>query len=95
LVSARDSCLHFKTPQLVRNLEDLFRQMWKDFESGSLPVPDLTNMDIYHDVGLELNLESVGTLTDDAYRSRYREKLEIWNQTFPIKCDSRLWKDLD
>ena len=94
LISGRDTCLLFDTPQLVSNLEGLFHEMWRDFKAGSLPVPDLANMDVYHDIGLEINLESVGTLTDDAYRSRYRERLENWNRTFPIRGDSRVWKDV-
>ena len=47
----------FDTPRLVRDLEDLYRQMWGDFRRGTLPVPDLHNLDVYHEVGLGLDLE--------------------------------------
>ena len=57
LVAGRDTCLLFDTPKLVRHLEDLYRQMWEDFKRGALPCPDLRNLDIYHDIGLELDLE--------------------------------------
>ncbi len=60
LARNRDTCVLFDTPSLTRNLEDLFRQMWKDYEAGSLPVPDLTNLDVYCDIGAEINLETCG-----------------------------------
>jgi predicted O-linked N-acetylglucosamine transferase (SPINDLY family) len=91
LAANRDSCLLFDTPQLTRYLEDLFRQMWKDLETGSLPAPDLTNLDVYCDIGAELNLEDVGSLTDDAYLGRYRAKLGHRHLTYPIRPDRRLW----
>lgn len=92
LVAGRDTCLLFDTENLTRHLEGLFRQMWNDFETGALPVPDLANLDVYFDVGLDLNLEDVGGLTDDAYRRRYQDKLDIWHRTYPIKSDSRFCK---
>ena len=85
----RATCVLFDTPGLTRNLEGLFRQMWADFESGSLPVPDLTNLDVYCDLGSELNLENAGALTDDAYRARYAERLEDWHRTYPLPPDTR------
>ncbi len=41
--------------------------MWGDFKRGTLPVPDLRNLDVYHEVGLGLDLENIETLSDDAY----------------------------
>ena len=92
LTRNRDTCVLFDTPSLTRNLEDLFRQMWKDYEAGSLPVPDLTNLDVYCDVGAEINLETAPAPTDDAYRSRYEDKLEAWHRTYPLPPDARFWK---
>jgi predicted O-linked N-acetylglucosamine transferase (SPINDLY family) len=92
LIAGRDTCLLFDTPLLVRHLEDLYCQMWREFKSGSLPVPDLTNLDVYHDIGVELSLENVGALPDDVYWSRYAERLVIQHQAFPIRSDSRLWR---
>jgi hypothetical protein len=92
LAGNRDTCLLFDTPVLVRNLEALFEQMWNDFHSGALPVPDLTNLDVYNDIGIELNLEEVGLLTDPAYLRRYEEKLELYNSVYPMSADGRLWK---
>ncbi len=92
LVSERDTCLLFDTPLLVSHLEKLYMQMWTDFEAGALPAPDLSNLDIYHDVALDLDLEKTELLTDDEYRRLYREKLTHWHSTYPIKPDDRLWQ---
>jgi predicted O-linked N-acetylglucosamine transferase (SPINDLY family) len=91
LIAGRDNGLLFNTPRLVRDLEDLYRQMWSDFRRGVLPVPDLQNLDVYHEIGLGLDLENIETLADDAYVSLYREKLEEWHSSYPLRPDSRLW----
>ena len=77
LAAGRDTCLLFDTPSLVRNLEDLYRGMWNDLKSGKLPKPDLRNLDIYHEIGAELDLENIEMLTEEAYAALYQEKLEI------------------
>jgi predicted O-linked N-acetylglucosamine transferase (SPINDLY family) len=92
LVAGRDTCLLFDTPRLVRNLEDLFRQMWKEFESGKLPRPDLVNLDVYHEIGLELDVEDMEMRDEAAYRNVYTEKLAAWNEFYPVAVDSRLWR---
>lgn len=91
LAAGRDTCLLFDTPKLTRHLEDLFRRMWADFQCGSLPVPQLTNLDVYCDVGAELNLETQGTLSEEAYRLRYEEKFQIRHEIYPLVPDVRLW----
>jgi predicted O-linked N-acetylglucosamine transferase (SPINDLY family) len=94
LARERDTCLLFDTPQLVRHLEELYRKMWIEFKHGDLPVPDLRNLDIYHDIGAGLDLENIETLTDDAYLSLYREKLAEWNSHYPIASDDRMWRSI-
>ena len=95
LVEGRDSCLLFDTPRLVVGLEDLYRQMWSDFKRGTLPAPDLRNLDIYHEVGLGLDLENIEALSDDAYAQLYREKLAEWHRCYPVPLDSRLWPEIE
>src|SRR5262249_31988153 len=75
LAEGRDRSVLFDTPALVKNLEDLYRGMWADYVEGRLPVPDLRNLDIYHEVGLELDVENLETLSDEDYRRLYLEKL--------------------
>jgi len=91
LAVGRDTCALFDTPKLVRHLEDLYRQMWSDFRSGALPEPDLRNLDVYHDIGVEFELEAMDTLSDDAYLALYRDKLAAWDASYPVRPDSRLW----
>jgi predicted O-linked N-acetylglucosamine transferase (SPINDLY family) len=91
LAAGRDSSLLFDTPNLVRHLEGLYRQMWDDYCADALPVPDLRNLDIYHEIGLELDLENIETLSNDAYVALYRDKLAAWHEVYPIAPDSRLW----
>jgi len=93
LIAERDTCTLFDTPRLVRNLEDLYRQMWADYKRGVLPAPDLRNMDIYHEIGLGLDLENIELLSDEAYLSLYREKLEEYHRSYPVQPDGRLWSD--
>jgi predicted O-linked N-acetylglucosamine transferase (SPINDLY family) len=93
LVSGRDTCLLFDTPQLVRNLEGLYQGMWADYLRGDLPRPDLRNLDIYHEIGLELDLEKIELLPDPAYFSLYREKLDERHSVYPIGSDARLWQN--
>ncbi|HZP76351.1 MAG TPA: glycosyl transferase [Pseudolabrys sp.] len=93
LAANRDTCLLFDTAGLVRNLEDLYRQMWGDLIRGALPVPDLRNLDIYHEIGVELDLENMDAIDDAAYLALYREKLEERHRSYPILPDARLWRD--
>jgi len=92
LAAGRDTCLLFDTPRLVSNLEALYSAMWSDFESGKLPSPDLANLEIYHEIGLELDHENIEVLSDQEYRSLYQAKLSEWNETYPVKPDARLWR---
>ena len=92
LEAGRDNCLLFDTPTLTRHLEGLYRKMWEEYRAGALPVPDLTNLDVYCDLGVQLNLEHVGTLRDEEYRRRYQEKLSLQHQTYPIQPDARIWR---
>ena len=91
LADIRNSSLLFDTPKLCRSLEDLYRQMWDDYERGALPVPDLRNLEVYHEIGLGLDVENMETLSDEAYRALYGEKLAEWDSSYPLTPDGRLW----
>ena len=92
LAAGRDSCLLFNTASLVRDLEKLYSRMWDDLERGQLPVPDLRNLEAYHEVAIEQDLENIELLSDEAYHSQYRAKLANRHSLFPLPADSRLWK---
>ena len=93
LIAGRDTCLLFDTPKLVRHLEDAYRQMWGALLRGAVPVPDLRNLDVYHEIGLGLDLENIETLSNDAYLALYQEKLAEWHSAYPIEPDARFWRD--
>jgi predicted O-linked N-acetylglucosamine transferase (SPINDLY family) len=93
LAAGRNSCFFFDTPRFVRHLEDLYRQMFSDFVRGALPSPDLRNLDIYHEIGLELDLENSDLLSDEAYLALYESKLAERHNIYPIYPDMRLWPE--
>jgi hypothetical protein len=66
--------------------------MWADFQSGALPQPDLSNLDVYEEVGLDLGLEDVSYCGEDAYRAMYIKKLKERHAMRPIRSDGRLWR---
>jgi predicted O-linked N-acetylglucosamine transferase (SPINDLY family) len=94
LAANRDSCFFFDTPRFVRNLEGLYRQMWSDFIRGALPSPDLRNLDVYHEIGLELDIENSDLLSDEAYLALYEQKLVQRHNSYPIYPDMRLWREI-
>jgi predicted O-linked N-acetylglucosamine transferase (SPINDLY family) len=92
LVSGRQTCLLFDTPRLVNGLEDLYRLMWEDFQAGRRPVPDLSNLDLYNELGIEFSVSDVQFASEKEYRALYQEKIAARNAISPIGADSRLWK---
>ena len=92
LLDGRGTSLLFDTPRLVRDLEGLYWRMYEDFEKGELPVPDLTNLEIYHEIGMELDLEQVESMSEVSWRAAYQDALSVRNDFSPLKPDSRLWQ---
>ena len=92
LAAKRSASLLFDTPRLVRDLEDLYRGMWEEFQQGRLPVPDLANLEIYHEIGVELSLANAAPAADEDYRRTYCDRLGTHNALCPLPPDSRLWK---
>ena len=93
LIDGRDHCLLFDMPLLVRNLEGLYRQMRDEVIRGERPKPDLRNLDLYHEIGLEEDLGAIELLSDAAYRSLYRSRLADRDAVAPLSPDARLWRD--
>jgi predicted O-linked N-acetylglucosamine transferase (SPINDLY family) len=91
LTESRMSSVLFDTQRLVRRLESLFDEMWGDAEAGRVPVPDLTNLDAYSEIGLELGLAAGEGLAPGASREQYRERLAARHRVYPLKPDGRLW----
>ncbi|PYB77945.1 glycosyl transferase [Rhizobium wuzhouense] len=91
LQDQRDGSVLRDIPALVRRLEELFWQMQGECERGETPVPDLTNLDVYYEIGAELMLENTDFQDEGTYRQRYLEKLARWNEFSPLPRDPRLW----
>lgn len=92
LLSQRDSCTLFDTPKLVRSLEGLYAEMWREFKKGRLPKPDLTNLDRYLEIGIARDHESGEFPDEAAYRAWWKEQLERAHAIRPLARDSRLWR---
>jgi predicted O-linked N-acetylglucosamine transferase (SPINDLY family) len=92
LQANRDTCVLFDTPLLVSKLEGLYAEMWKDFEKGKLPRPDLSNLDIYNDIGTTLDQDDVEMMLVPDYHGLYMEKLVEQDGYAYLRNDSRLWK---
>ena len=94
LLAGRNTCTLFDTPTLVRRLEELYRYMWVEYQEGRVPQPDLTNLDVYLEVGTEQNYDEIEVQAMDDYRTSWLENL-VRRDTFrPIGPDRRLWTRL-
>ena len=89
---ARESLL-FDTPKLVKHLEALYEEMRDDYNAGKLPTPDLHNLEIYHEIAIEEDLEKIELLSDDDYIARYRQRLAEIDDLYPVPKDDRLWNE--
>ncbi len=93
LLAERDSCVLFDTPTLVRRLEELYGQMWSEFETGRLPRPDLANLDIYLEVGLEPDYDELEVQSIEDYHAWWLARLARRHAFRPIGPDRRLWTE--
>ncbi len=91
LIANRDGCTLFDTNLLVRKLEALFARMWEDYCRGELPVPTLTNLELYHEIGTQEDIESSGALSSVDYHDRYRRALAYRDSLSRLPADGRLW----
>jgi predicted O-linked N-acetylglucosamine transferase (SPINDLY family) len=90
LRAGRDSCALFDTPLLVQKLEALYGRMWAEFEKGELPRPDLTNLDVYLEVGSQVKHDDIEVQAFADYRGWWRDRLLQRHKFRPIAPDRRL-----
>ena len=91
LAGNKGTNLLFDTPKLVDHLESVFERMWEEFADGRLPRPELTNLDVYQDVGIEEDVDPRTPLTNKEYQDRYLRKLACRDALYPLSYDHRLW----
>jgi len=89
---ARDNSTLFDIDRLVRALEGLYAEMFKREAQGRTPRPDLTNLEIYHEIGVKLDIEATNRLSRDAYMQTYRDALAEIDAFDPIAPDRRVWR---
>jgi hypothetical protein len=75
---------------LVRRLEELYQQMWRQFAGGDLPRPDLRNLEAYLEVGNEVNHDEVEVQAIHDYHTWWRDRLARRHRFRPIPRDDRL-----
>lgn len=90
LAAQRDHCVLFNIPELVRELEARYRSMWEDFETGQLPQPDLTNLEVYLEIATRLEHETTETQARPDYLEWWRGHLEQRQRQRPISPDQRV-----
>lgn len=93
LIENRHSALLFDMTQLTRNLEALYEQMREEFQRGELPVPDLRNLALYHEIGINEDIHLSELQSNEQYVANYREKLHRIHSLYPIDGDIRLWNN--
>ena len=93
LREAKQGCVLFDMPLLTRELEGLYGRMWEDFRQGTLPRPDLANLDVYLEVGRQNDHEQAETQLLDDYQGWWTRQLEQRHRFRPIPRDRRLAAD--
>lgn len=83
----RDSSVLFNESLLVKSLEALYDQMWEEFRTGNLPIPDLTNLPAYEEVGLALVEGHEG---ESIAPELHADALARWAIHDPLPQDGRL-----
>lgn len=91
LARVRDTSVLFDMNAHTRSLEDLYHQMWQDFEKGAIPQPDLANLDVYHEMSCEEDHEAQEMLAKDDFNGFYQAKLAARHKFRPVPEDKRLW----
>ncbi len=91
----RDTCILFDMNRHVRELEALYRRMWDDLIESRLPVPNLANLDIYLDIGVEATEDRMDVLAIPDHRDWYRERVAHRHHWTPIPDDGRFWSTAD
>lgn len=91
LAANRATCDLFDTDKLVSHLDALLVRMWDDFVADRVPVPDLTNLEVYDEIGTDLDSDAVEMLGRTDYLDLYGAQLRDYHRHCPVPPDARLW----
>jgi predicted O-linked N-acetylglucosamine transferase (SPINDLY family) len=89
LRAQRAHCTLLDMPLLVQKLEGLYRGMWSDYEQGSLPRPDLRNLDVYLELGSDPTNYAQDIEQHDAYASAWLRRLHERHTYRPLNTADR------
>lgn len=95
LKAAKPTAPMFDTRLLVSRLEDLYAEMWADFQAGRLHRPDLRNLDIYLEAGIAHDPEATDFAPEPEYFGRWKTALAARHFLYPLPADSRMWTETD
>lgn len=95
LADTHGTCTLFDMPRLIERLEDLYQEMWSDFQNGQLPRPRLSNLDVYLEIGGQIKHDEMEVQSLKDYRAWWRKNLLARHEYRPIDADERLARDLD
>jgi predicted O-linked N-acetylglucosamine transferase (SPINDLY family) len=91
LENNRLTCDLFNMDKLAACLEQLYRQMCEAHARGEAPRPDLTNLDIYREIGAAEDHEAAEMAAHPDYHGFYLGRLRRRHRMRPIPPDGRLW----
>jgi predicted O-linked N-acetylglucosamine transferase (SPINDLY family) len=92
LREGRDACALFDTPALVTHLEAIYVELWEDIKQDKVFRPDLSNLQVYAQIGAMIDNDATELLTVDNYVSLYKDQLAARDRYCFIPPDSRLWR---
>ncbi len=92
LREGRDRCTLFDTKMLVARLEALYHEMWQEAIDGRMPRPDLQNLDIYGEIGAEMDRDDVEIGAVPNYLELYSGQLAERDGFAAVPPDARLWR---
>ena len=93
LVERRDTCELFDTVKLMSHLDAALLEMWEDYRQGRLHQPDLSNMDLYDEIGSALDQDGRELMNVADYDELYLARMREMHAYAPIRPDTRLWRD--
>ncbi|BAE52596.1 glycosyl transferase [Paramagnetospirillum magneticum] len=91
LAANRATCDLFDTDKLVSHLDGLLAAMWEDFVADRVPRPNLANLDIYDEIGTDLDRDDLELIARADYQDLYRAQLREVDRHCPVAPDARLW----
>ncbi|MCR5879756.1 N-acetylglucosamine transferase [Phenylobacterium sp. J367] len=93
LEAGRDTCVLFDMDRLTAELEGLYAEMCADYVEGRLPVPKLTGLQPYLEVGVSLDHEAVEMQSVEDYHGLYLERLAQAHRRRPNAPDHLIWTE--